>query len=134
MGRNRWQDGWLHRPDQTEPAVPALENVHGETKLLQGLGIAAAAEATTLLLLVGVAVPLKHLGDWPAAVQVLGPIHGLAFVAYLWLVLQSLGAGLLSRGEAARLALSAFVPVAGYLAARSLGRRTAGQPSRRQRR
>lgn len=132
MGRNRRKDGWLHRPDQTEPAVPALEDVHGETKLLQGLGLAAAAEATTLLLLVGVAVPLKHLGDWPAAVQVLGPIHGLAFVAYLWLVLQSLGAGLLSRGEAARLALSAFVPVAGYLAARSLGRRTAGQPSRRQ--
>lgn len=132
MGRDHWQDGWLHRPDQTEPVVPAVENVHRKTRPLQGLGIAAAAEATTLLLLVGVAVPLKHLGGWPAAVQVLGPIHGLAFVAYLWLVLQSLGAGLLSRGEAARLALSAFVPVAGYLAARSLGRRTAGQPSRGQ--
>ncbi|CAO4152318.1 DUF3817 domain-containing protein [Methylorubrum extorquens] len=132
MGRNRCLDGWLHRPDQTAQAAPALKDVHGETKPLQGLGIAAAAEATTLLLLVGVAVPLKHLGDWPAAVQVLGPIHGLAFVAYLWLVLQSLGAGLLSRGEAARLALSAFVPVAGYLVARSLGRRTAEQPSRGQ--
>ncbi|WP_462123365.1 DUF3817 domain-containing protein [Methylorubrum thiocyanatum] len=94
--------------------------------------MAAAAEATTLLLLVGVAVPLKHLAHWPAAVQVLGPIHGLAFVAYLWLVLQSLGAGLLSRGEAVRLALSAFVPVASYLAARSLGHRTAEQPSRGQ--
>jgi integral membrane protein len=132
LGRNRWRYGWLDRPDQTEPAVPALVDVHGETKPLQRLGIAAAAEATTLLLLVAVAFPLKHLSDWPAAVQVLGPIHGLAFVAYLWLVLQSLGAGLLSRGAAARLALSALVPVAGYLAARSLGRRTAGQPSRGQ--
>lgn len=127
MGMNRWQDGWLRRRGPTEPAVPALGGVDGEMKPLQGLRIAAAAEATTLLLLVGVAVPLKHLADWPTAVQVLGPIHGLAFVAYLWLVLQSLGAGLLSRGEAVRLVLSAFVPVAGYLAARSLGRCTAGQ-------
>jgi integral membrane protein len=84
---------------------------------LRWLRIAAVAEATTLLLLVGAAVPLKHLGDWPTAVRVLGPVHGFAFVTYLWLVLQALGAGLLSRGEAARLALAAFVPVAGFLAA-----------------
>ena len=60
-----------------------MEEVRGKTKPLQGLGIAAAAEATTLLLLVGVTVPLKHLADWPTAIQVLSPIHGLAFVAYL---------------------------------------------------
>jgi integral membrane protein len=77
-----------------------------------------------------VAVPLKHLGDWPLAVRILGPIHGFAFVTYLWLVLQSLGAGLLSCGQAARLAVSAFIPVAGYLAARFLVRRVSGRPDR----
>lgn len=128
MGRDRYQDGRLHESGRIKPVVSGSADVQGGPRPLQGLGIAAAVEATTLLLLVGVAVPLKHLGDWPMAVRALGPIHGLAFVAYLWLVLQSLGAGFLSRGEAARLALCAFVPLAGYLAARSLGRRTEGQP------
>lgn len=85
------------------------------------------AEATTLLLLVGVAVPLKHFSGWPLAVRILGPIHGFAFVAYLWLILQSLGAGLLSRSVAARLTLCALIPLAGYLAAHRLVHRTPNQ-------
>ncbi|SEH34322.1 integral membrane protein [Methylobacterium sp. 275MFSha3.1] len=85
------------------------------------------AEATTLLLLVGVAVPLKHFSDLPLAVRILGPIHGFAFVAYLWLILQSLGAGLMSRSVAARLTLCALIPLAGYLAAHRLAHRTPDQ-------
>lgn len=124
--RNRWLDGL----EPTGSAVPTVERGYADLKSLRWLGIAALVEATTLLLLVGVAVPLKHLGNWPLAVRVLGPVHGFAFVAYLWLLLRLLGAGLLSRGEAARLGVSALVPLAGYLAARFLARRVSGQPDR----
>lgn len=130
MSTDRWRNEWLYGPEPIGSVVPTIESEQADLKPLQWLGIAAIAEATTLLLLVGVAVPLKHLGDWPLAVRVLGPVHGFTFVAYLWLLLRSLGAGLLSRSEAARLAASAFVPVAGYLTARFLTRRVSGRPDR----
>jgi integral membrane protein len=112
--------GWL--PEQ-DTLASAIESGAVAARQLRWLRIAVLAEASTLLLLVCVAVPLKHLGDWPTAVRLLGPLHGFAFVAYVWLVFQSLGAGLLSRGEAVRLAAAAFVPMAGYFTARFLSHR-----------
>lgn len=50
-----------------------------ELAQLRRLEVLSAVEATTLLLLIGIAVPLKHLSDWPFGVQVMGPMHGVAF-------------------------------------------------------
>lgn len=41
------------------------------------------AEGASFLLLLGLAMPLKYGLDWPWAVKVLGPIHGILFVAYI---------------------------------------------------
>ena len=109
----------------SDKVVPGVESASLAARRVRWLRIVALVEATTLLVLVGVAVPLKHLGDWPLGVRLLGPIHGLVFVAYLWLVIQSRGAGLLSRGESVRLAAAAFVPVAGFVTARSVTLRVA---------
>ncbi len=46
----------------------------------------AIAEAWSFLLLVGIAMPLKYFMDMPQAVQILGWMHGLLFVAYLALL------------------------------------------------
>lgn len=46
---------------------------------LSRLRLLALAEGTSLLLLVGVAVPLKHLYGNPALVRAIGPVHGLLF-------------------------------------------------------
>ena len=40
-------------------------------------------EGASLLLLVGVGMPLKYLGDWPLGVRVLGSLHGLLFTAFV---------------------------------------------------
>jgi integral membrane protein len=40
-------------------------------------------EGLSLLLLLGVAVPLKHLYHDPALVRLLGPIHGLLFLLFV---------------------------------------------------
>ena len=74
------------------------------------LRIAGFAEGTTLLVLVGVAVPLKHLAGMPTAVSMLGPLHGLAFIAYFVAAMEVVGAGELARRDAWRTALVALVP------------------------
>ncbi|MGA0046082.1 MAG: DUF3817 domain-containing protein [Candidatus Kapaibacteriota bacterium] len=48
----------------------------------------AHAEVISYILLLVVAVPLKYLGDDPRGVKVLGPIHGVLFVAYCLMVLR----------------------------------------------
>ncbi len=44
-----------------------------------------------MILLIGLAVPMKHFLGHPEAVQLLGPLHGLAFLGYqysLWSLYQ----------------------------------------------
>ena len=72
-------------------------------------------ETLTLLLLLCVGVPLKHLLGRPAAVSVLGPLHGLAFATYVWAVWQAMGEGRLSWREARRCLLFAFLPGGAWL-------------------
>jgi integral membrane protein len=85
--------------------------------------LAAIVEGATLLALVLIAVPAKHLLGYPAAAKVMGPVHGVAFVAYAWTLAATVpGGGDWRRSEVARLALAAFVPF-GALANRGLLRR-----------
>jgi integral membrane protein len=81
---------------------------------LRRLEIASMLEATTLVVLVCVAVPLKHLGHFDTAVRIIGPVHGLAFLAYLWTVLQTVTGGGWPGRAIARLVLTAFIPFAGF--------------------
>ncbi len=52
--------------------------------------LASPLEATTLVLPVGVAVPLKHVAHLDLAVKIMGPVHGAAFLAYVWTAQQTL--------------------------------------------
>ena len=73
----------------------------------------------TLLTLVAIGVPLKHLEGRPELVAVLGPIHGVAFTIYaLWLVECSV-AGRWKAQEIIRLSIAAFIPF-GFLSSRRL--------------
>jgi integral membrane protein len=53
------------------------------TSSLGRLRLLGLLEGLSLLLLVGVAVPLKHLYANPALVRALGPVHGLLFVLFV---------------------------------------------------
>jgi integral membrane protein len=86
-----------------------------ERDQLKRLEILSIVEATTLVLLVCVAVPLKHFFAWPLGSRLLGPVHGLAFLAYGWAALQTVSAGGWRGREIARLFVVAFVPFAGYV-------------------
>jgi len=47
---------------------------------------AALFEGSSLLLLLFVAVPLKHYAEIPEAVKIVGPIHGVLFLTFLVLL------------------------------------------------
>ena len=47
------------------------------------LRVIAFIEGVSFLLLLGVAMPLKYFAGLPAAVQIVGWIHGVLFVLYL---------------------------------------------------
>ncbi|RXH08187.1 DUF3817 domain-containing protein [Bradyrhizobium guangzhouense] len=99
-----------------------------DISLLSRLKLASIIEASTLALLVCVAVPLRHLWGWPTGVRAMGPVHGLAFLFYGWTLLQAAGAGLWQRRQTALLAASAFVPFAGFFASRHIQRRIEALP------
>jgi integral membrane protein len=100
-----------------------LAQISEDNAQLRRLEIASIVEATTLIALLGVAVPLKHFLGWPAGSRVLGPIHGLAFIFYLWTVIQTISGGGWQRGEIMRLGLVAFIPFGGFANVRWLRRR-----------
>jgi integral membrane protein len=85
-----------------------------EHRQLLQLQRASLLEATTLVVLVFVAVPLKHLAGLPLATAIVGPVHGLAFLFYLWTVLETTLGGGWTRAELTRLLVTAVVPFAGF--------------------
>lgn len=95
---------------------------------LQRLRFASIAEAVTLATLVTMAVPLKHLAGWGTGVSLMGPLHGFAFLLYIWCVAQAVSAGHWTAREIARLILVAFVPFAGFTTIGLIRRKAAREP------
>lgn len=104
-------DALPHPPQKSVPSATHAAVVDQ----LRRLEFASLAEGTTLLLLLFVAVPLKHLGDWPIAVQVVGPVHGLAFLSFIWITIQTASVVPLRPAEVLRLLGLSLVPFGGYL-------------------
>ncbi len=94
---------------------------------LARLRLAALAEASTLLLLVFVAVPLKHIMGLDQATHIVGPIHGAAFVLLLWVVMQAWSEGVMEASNALRLLVGAMIPFGGIVNARWLRRTRPGE-------
>ncbi|HEV7305810.1 DUF3817 domain-containing protein [Ensifer sp.] len=74
------------------------------------LRLAAIAEGTTLLLLVFVGVPLKHGFGIPEVTRLLGPLHGVAFLTYIWAVINELSLRDQPRGWVLKAMVFGFVP------------------------
>ena len=89
------------------------------------LRLASIVEASTLLILLLVAVPLKHALGYPLATRIMGPVRGAAFVAYAWTTISTVSGGGWQRSEIARLIVGALVPFGGFLNASMLQRKQA---------
>lgn len=80
-------------------------------------------EAITLLLLVGIAVPLKYAVGWRTGVSWMGPLHGLAFVGFCWTALHAWMADELPGRTLGPMLLFACIPLGGFYSWYRLGRR-----------
>lgn len=94
-----------------------------EESQLRRMRAVSMLEGSTLLLLVLVAVPLKHLAGYPVATAIMGPVHGLAFVLYVWMLVQTVAGGGFSRTETTRMVVAAFIPFGAFINERALARR-----------
>lgn len=88
----------------------------------------ALAEAATLLALLLIAVPLKYADGIAEATRIMGPIHGLTFLAFCWAIVRSWSEGLIVGRDAARLFIGACLPFGGIFNERWLGTKLAEQP------
>jgi integral membrane protein len=99
--------------------VPSLERT---------FRITALAEATSFLALL-VATYVKYGHDQPVGVQILGPIHGLLFIAYVLLALNLAARAGWSLRTTALVLVGAVLPFGGYVVDRWLARQESGAPA-----
>lgn len=105
-------------PTETAPAPPTA--APAADRRLRRL---AWAEGVSLLVLVGVAMPLKYAAGLPEATRLVGPLHGMLFVLYVAAVLDAFGTRRLSGRGAALAIAAAAVPGGTFVLAARLGRR-----------
>lgn len=109
----------------TDTADPPRDSRAVAMQALRHLRLAALIEGTTLATLVCIAMPLKYAAGIPQATAIMGPVHGIAFVAYVWLIV-STRADLHWRGaELARLLIPAFIPFGTFFNVGFLNRKAA---------
>lgn len=82
----------------------------------------ALAEGVSFLVLLGIAMPLKHLAGLPLAVRYVGWAHGVLFVALMLVLAAAWGARKLSTGDAARVVIASLLPFGPFVLDRRLAR------------
>ncbi|RJY06924.1 DUF3817 domain-containing protein [Aurantiacibacter aquimixticola] len=87
------------------------------------LRFAVALEGFTLITLVLVGSTLKHFADMPIVVQVMGPVHGLAFLLFVYLLIEALAARMIGGWAAVRLFIGAMIPFGGFFNERWLAKK-----------
>ncbi|ALW83851.1 hypothetical protein AUC43_01270 [Hymenobacter sedentarius] len=91
--------------------------------LLTSLGrlrLIAFLEGASLLVLLGIAMPLKYLAGQPTAVRYVGMAHGLLFILYVVLVIQVAMQQRWSLSKTALALLASVVPFGTFWADRRL--------------
>jgi integral membrane protein len=96
-----------------------------ELSQLRRMRVVSIIEGSTLLILVFVAVPLKHLGGHAIATAIMGPLHGMAFLLYVWTLIQTVSSADLPRPDVVRMVVAAFIPFGAFFNERTLRRRQA---------
>ncbi|MFG1498200.1 DUF3817 domain-containing protein [Saccharospirillum sp. HFRX-1] len=73
------------------------------------------AEAATLVLLFCVAMPLKYMVGLPIAVSIVGSIHGICFLLFIFVLMRALFMRTISIVYSLALIVGAFIPFGGFI-------------------
>lgn len=88
-----------------------------DPRYLKLLATLAVMQAASLVALLGVAMPVKYFAGYSAGVTVLGALHGVAWLLYMWVVLAMMTLNMCDRKEVLRLMVSALLPFGGFATA-----------------
>jgi len=99
-----------------------LPLLHSTLGRLRAVGL---AEGVSFLVLLGIAMPLKYLLGMPLAVRVVGLVHGLLFVAFVYLVFEAMGSLRWSLKRVAVALLASLLPFGTLVLDRTLRREAA---------
>ena len=86
---------------------------------LHRLRVISLLEGISLLVLLGIAMPLKYMLHLPAAVRLVGMAHGILFIAYVLLLIQNAMAQRWSVGKVGLGLLASVVPFGAIYAERN---------------
>ncbi len=86
-----------------------------KSKLVARLRVTGVIEGISFLLLVGIAMPMKHLGDMPGPVRYLGWAHGVLFMAYCWYLMRAMMALDWPMSRGVKLMAAALFPFGPFL-------------------
>jgi integral membrane protein len=101
----------------------AIDLRSDERRRLRRMRAVSWIEGTTLAALLFVAVPLKHVAGYPIATSIMGPVHGLSFLLYVWMLVETAAGAGWPRREIARLLIVAFIPFGAFTNERFLRRK-----------
>jgi len=90
---------------------------------IRTLRYVAIAEAASFLVLL-VATYVKYANDAPAGVEIMGPVHGTLFLAYVLIALNVRGPARWSNRATLGVLLGAVLPFGGFVVDRWLARNT----------
>ncbi len=75
----------------------------------------ALFEGSSLILLLAVAMPLKYYADFPEAVKIIGPIHGILFLTFLVLLFSHTVKGELNLAKTLAGFFASFIPFGTFI-------------------
>jgi integral membrane protein len=84
-------------------------------RLLTRVRWLSVLDAVTYVLLVGVAMPLKYAAGMPAAVSVVGMVHGLVWMLFMWQLARARFESDWPTSRLALLAVAALLPIIPFL-------------------
>jgi len=93
-----------------------------QKKLLQRFRWIAIAEGISFLVLLGIAMPLKYFFHFPEAVKIVGWLHGVLFVGYIFMAFQVMTAFEWSFGWLSKAFLAGLLPFGTFVLDRQLKR------------
>ncbi len=76
----------------------------------------AFLDGIALLVLAGIAVPVKYMLDIPIGVKILGPLHGMLFLSLMIASISGVTRGLLKPSLATLLFIGALIPLGAFYA------------------
>jgi integral membrane protein len=109
----------MHARDDIKQDNPK-QDLASDLNQLRRMRLASLFEGTTLAILIFVAVPLRHLAGYRIATMIMGPVHGTAFLLYIWMLVQTISGGSVPKRDALRLVAAAFVPFGAFFNSRIL--------------